>query len=628
MARDSDVARQSNLEMKYTKQELLKDAFFGEFYVYTDNANDSKIICIEKLLSDKEALKRDIEQIKKKILNKHDYVLNLLDYSVEVQSNLCSTFYLLKTFYEHPNKSLKKEINERKLQGGSAGNFKNTDLTHLLYHQIIAHSYLQDNKIPHGDISPSTIFISSKGDYKVAFRLNNKMAMEKLQLEKLMKNEPVYLSPALYSALKRRNLSNIVHSSIKSDVFSFGLCLLEAGLLRSIQSIYSKGDEIDQHMLNIYLDEYEMKYADNPLLFSSVRKMCEIDETDRPSFTDLKLALPDYAEICDYFYKVEHGLINEEEEPWDENSPDPHQNFQQQDYDAYQPEQTYGQSQQKVNVNAGYDQDDYVPMQQNYQEQPKQIATYDSNPYSATQANAFSNTNVNTYSNTNTNVYSNPASNQNNQFNGGYQNNQVQPPVQNQYNNNTQNVNAYNSHSQPTTPQNNLVQTTGSNFFDKYADFDFFGESAVQESPASYSQPQNLNTQNQYSQNFNNTQNTYSANNQYTANNQYSGNNQVIQNDNFFTEYKPNQPKVSHTSNTYNQPVYGNGVQKRPDSTITYGSATNYTNDLSYNQSNNQPHQFKTSYSSGQNNTLPQAQVYGQTQPQVYGQNQQFYRGY
>ena len=146
MARDTDVARQSNLETKYAKSEQLKDAFFGDFIVYVDKSSDTKILCVEKLISDKEALKKEIEQIKKKILNKHDYVLNLLDYSVEVQSNLCSTFYLLKTFYEHPNKSLKKEINERKLQGGSTGNFKNTDLTHMLYHQVTAHSYLQTIK--------------------------------------------------------------------------------------------------------------------------------------------------------------------------------------------------------------------------------------------------------------------------------------------------------------------------------------------------------------------------------------------------------------------------------------------------------------------------------------------------
>ena len=615
MGRDSDVARQSNLEMKYTKQELLKDAFFGEFYVYNDSANDSKIICIEKLISDKEALKREIEQIKKKILNKHDYILNLLDYSVEVQSNLCSTFYLLKIFYEYPNKSLKKEINERKLQGGSTGNFKNTELTHLLYHQVIAHSYLQDNKITHGDVSPGTIFLTNKGDYKVAFRLNNKLAPEKLHLEKLMKNEPVYLSPALYSALKRRNLSNIVHSSVKSDVFSFGLCMLEAGLLRSIQSIYSKGDEIDQHMLNIYLDEFEMKYADNPLLFSSVRKMCEIDENDRPGFTDLKLALPDYAEICDYFYKVEHGLINEEEEMWDENSPDPNQNFQ---YSEYQDQYQQGyQDNYGTNNNYNMNQDNSLhQMQGNVQP-----ANYnnDSDAYYGSNAN-------NQYGQPEQNYNQKPMASYNNSQNGSQYGSQnmnaydfnktpntnVQANV-NQYSNYNQQVN----NTQPVPPSNNNQSNSNNNFFEKYADYDFFSDSVVHEQPKAYNPPQQNYNQAPQQNYISQSNNTYTQPPQNSYNNQpiyqpQSNINQPPQND-FFNTYTAPQPKTSYTNtytapqskvsytnqHTYGQPAYQQTyVNKRPESNITHGSTTIYSNDnnFSYRQSQGQNQNYYRGY--------------------------------
>jgi len=612
MGRDSDVARQSNLELKYTKQELLKDAFFGEFYIFNDSANDSKIICIEKLISDKEALKREIEQIKKKILNKHDYILNLLDYSVEVQSNLCSTFYLLKIFYEYPNKSLKKEINERKLQGGSTGNFKNTELTHLLYHQIIAHSYLQDNKITHGDISPGTIFLTNKGDYKVAFRLNNKLAPEKLHLEKLMKNEPVYLSPALYNALKRRNLTNIVHSAVKSDVFSFGLCMLETGLLRSIQSIYSKGDEIDQHMLNIYLDEFEMKYADNPLLFSSVRKMCEIDENDRPSFTDLKLALPDYAEICDYFYKVEHGLINEEEDVWDENSPDPNQNFQSNDYqDGYQ--QNYYDDYNNNNNN----------FNQDYGVKDNKVQGYN-------QQMDYNNGSDLYYGNQNNNQYVSPQSNivqpAKPQYDSNYNAPQYNKPSNN-FEYNQPNVQApitsnnFSNYNQPptvqTVPQTNNGQTnSNNNFFEKYAEYDFFSDVPAKEEPKTYNPPQqNYNAVPQHTyapqtyvpqQTFNNQPtNPYvqSQPKMNTYQNVYqpqSNVNTVPQND-FFGSYTPQQPKVSYSTpnqSNYEQPSYQQSFQnKRPESQTTYGSTTIYSGD-------------------------------NYTQRQQYGQPQNYYRGY
>lgn len=618
MARDSDVARQSNLEVKYKKQEQLKDAFFGDFYVYSDGSSDSKIICIEKLISDKEALKREVEQIKKKILNKHDYILNLLDYSVEVQSNLCSTFYLLKTFYEYPNKSLKREINERKMQGGSTGNFKYTELTHLLYHQVIAHSYLQDNKITHGDISPSTIFLTNKGDYKVAFRLNTNATPEKFNLEKMMKNEPLYLSPTVYTALKRRNLSNIIHSALKSDVFSFGLCLLEAGLLRSVQSIYSKGDEIDQHMLNIYLDEFELKYTDNPLLFSSVRKMLEVDESERPTFTDLKLALPDYAEICDYFYKVEHGLINEEEEMWDENSPDPNNNFQysEQELNQNNYQSNYGV---ETNMNSAVNK----PQSQPYS-QPGNFNAWGNNGYGAQPTNQTNPTPA---------YNEQPTQNYNNNNNGNYDSNVSN---QNAFSYNQPNVNAMPNHAPNTgnpqiAPQQNNVYSannqapqnakpqTNNNFFEKYSDFDFFSDAPV-EPPKTYSQPQS--TYNPLPQSTYNPapQSNYNPAPQHTYGNQsnnlygqpqkhFYGNPQThapqpttIQPpaDDFFDSYTAPQAKVSYTNqNNYAQPKYQHSYSsKRPESQQTYENTTAYTND---------------------NNFAPAPQ---------YGQPQNYYRGY
>jgi hypothetical protein len=71
------------------------------------------VVCVEKMMNDRNQLQKAIEQIKK-ILNKHDYLINLLDYSVETQKNWCSTFYLLKVFYEYPDKSLKQIILEHK----------------------------------------------------------------------------------------------------------------------------------------------------------------------------------------------------------------------------------------------------------------------------------------------------------------------------------------------------------------------------------------------------------------------------------------------------------------------------------------------------------------------------------
>lgn len=178
---------------------------------------------------------------------------------------------------------------------------------------VSANTHLQEKGQYHGDISPSTIYIDTNGNYRLAFRCNEQMTSERAQIDKSFRGEPLYLSPILYSAVKERNLERAKHNPSKSDIFSLGLTILEAGIMKSIQSIYS-GDTIDVKCLEELIQEFEMKNDDNPLLYSTVRKLLEIEEDERPDFPQLNGALPDFKEIQDYFYKLENNLIEQEPE--------------------------------------------------------------------------------------------------------------------------------------------------------------------------------------------------------------------------------------------------------------------------------------------------------------------------
>lgn len=94
----------------------------------------------------------------------------------------------------------------------------------------------------HGDISPNNIFISSKGEFKLAFRVNESVSPERVQMDKSIKGEPLYLAPNVFQAVKNRTLERSRHNPYKSDVFSLGLSILEAGLMKSVQGIYSSND--------------------------------------------------------------------------------------------------------------------------------------------------------------------------------------------------------------------------------------------------------------------------------------------------------------------------------------------------------------------------------------------------
>lgn len=308
----SKLSRKSDLESTYTKGPARKDLFFGDFFVYNAIKGGSQIICVEKLFNEEESVKREIDAKKKRILNKHEYLVNLLDYSLEEQRNWCSTFYLLKCFYEYVDRNLIGEILDRKKLAGDKNQFKMEELTHLMYQQVYSNAFLQERGIAHGDISPNTIFVSPKNEFKLAFRMNEMMTPERVQVDKAIKNEPLYLAPSFYEAVKQRTLDKLKHNQHKSDMFALGLTVLQAGLMKGVQDIYV-GDRFDARKLEELLLEFETKYEDNPLLYTSVRKMCEINEEERPDFISLKSALPEYDVIKDYFQKVEAGIYEEEQ---------------------------------------------------------------------------------------------------------------------------------------------------------------------------------------------------------------------------------------------------------------------------------------------------------------------------
>ena len=94
----------------------------------------------------------------------------------------------------------------------------------------------------------------------------------------------------------------VSHNAYKSDVFSQGLIVLEAGLMKSIQSIYDENrGVVSEEAVENLLSKFIEKYPNNPLQITTVRKMLEINESYRPDFVNIKSAIPSYDEICEYF---------------------------------------------------------------------------------------------------------------------------------------------------------------------------------------------------------------------------------------------------------------------------------------------------------------------------------------
>jgi serine/threonine protein kinase len=293
---DEELNKPSDCETKYTFYKKHSDPSMGEVTLLKNTAGS--LICYkEQIKNSKEQFAQAIMEARERLKLNHKYLIEMKDYSTKQKNDFCSTFYTIRTFFEYQMNNLQKEIKHRK-DGGI--DFSMIELTHLLYNISEAGAYLQDRGRAHGDIRPSSIAVMEEGkSYKLIDRADTSVGPLQSQLSYIFSGKEIYLTPQLYAALKKNNMK-VNHNEYKSDVFSFGLCILEAGLKRGVGSIYSESN-FNVNELQKLIDEFTRKYDDNPLLITTVKKMLSIDEADRPDFKTIMNAIPAYKDIVEFF---------------------------------------------------------------------------------------------------------------------------------------------------------------------------------------------------------------------------------------------------------------------------------------------------------------------------------------
>ena len=298
--KDIDYKRVSEYEKNFKfKKKLQKEPRFGNCSIIQNPKTNQLIVVKEKRANDKKEAARLIMNARKLKNHRHPNILNLLDYSVKKHSELCSSFFIIKYFYEYPKSDLNREM---KLRGRNAKGFSDVELTHLLYQQMHANEYLETQNMHHGDVRPLNISYDPKRVHSQLIDQSDSQPSARrtkdLQRNRLQNGNNIYQSPKMYSNLMKKNLNFQVDPN-KEDVYANGLSLLEAGNGKSIQDIYDKKKgEVDQEALNRHLNEFRNKHGvDNTLLASSLESMLANDEAERPNFRELKANLPPYEEI-------------------------------------------------------------------------------------------------------------------------------------------------------------------------------------------------------------------------------------------------------------------------------------------------------------------------------------------
>ena len=93
------------------------------------------------------------------------------------------------------------------------------------------------------------------------------------------------MSPILYNGLKF-NQKDIVHNAYKSDVFSFGFCILYA-LTLNLRILNDIRNVINMNVINNIVLRYLKNFYSKKLI-NLIVKMLELNEKERFSFYDIK----------------------------------------------------------------------------------------------------------------------------------------------------------------------------------------------------------------------------------------------------------------------------------------------------------------------------------------------------
>lgn len=236
-----------------------------------------------------------------------NYFVQLLDFdSFQVYENMeeCEYPFQINDYYEYIVDDLQHQI---ELRTRKREHFADHDLFEIIKKTVIANAFLETRNYAHQDIRPSAIMITKFGIPKLMLNVydipgkNNKDAY--------ISGLSLYCSPEVYSSMAEPRYSyDEGHYSYqvsrvdelglrsehknpwKSDVFSLGLVILQAGLLKSIQSIYDKQMNcINRNHLANLLSEFCHEYRGMPELCKIVSECLEMREDIRHDFAKLKI---------------------------------------------------------------------------------------------------------------------------------------------------------------------------------------------------------------------------------------------------------------------------------------------------------------------------------------------------
>jgi serine/threonine protein kinase len=183
---------------------------------------------------------------------------------------------------EYVNHNLEDELLKRRARQSP---FTEPEIWFLAFSVITAARTLQDKSICHGNICPRTLLLNAEGRLKLCD--NSIVHSQPFDIE-TMKRQRGYFSPQILQNLALGKWTG-QQNFFKSDVFSFGLTLIEATTLADVSQIvydwqtFTIKHQAIQHLIR----QLDGRYSEN--LIKLISSCLYLDERIRPDWVDLDI---------------------------------------------------------------------------------------------------------------------------------------------------------------------------------------------------------------------------------------------------------------------------------------------------------------------------------------------------
>lgn len=207
--------------------------FSRENSIFFENCAIYKIRGEEKMILSTKINLRNSHNYETSASFNHPNLLKTLNF----KANWTDLFYTDPdcVFFEYEPMKLHEMI-EKKMHSGDK--FEEKELILLMKNIVSILAYFQMNGISHGNINPELIFFDSSSNlFKILDQqlINGYISSFFLTIQgKFFSN---YCSPELLISLQEKNLL-FVRNSFKNDIFSLGMCILEAATLINNSNLY------------------------------------------------------------------------------------------------------------------------------------------------------------------------------------------------------------------------------------------------------------------------------------------------------------------------------------------------------------------------------------------------------